>query len=205
MFLGRSSFIAQNLASSGTIGSHHLWAQAVQSDAYEWSNFLPFYKKSVQFTPPKYDKIGSDGLQYKYDASAFENDGGPVQASYPNYYPPVSDGLVSAFEDFGLQEIEGLNSGQLIGYAACTASIDPVTATRSSSESAFGQAMIANTTAVIYQSTLAKRILFNNMKQAIGVQVETADVPYSLFASKEVVISAGAVNLPDTALACNAD
>jgi len=41
---------------------------------------------------------------------------------------------------------------------------------------------------------LAKRILFDNANRAIGVEVQSANSTFSLCASKEVILSAGAVS-----------
>ena len=46
----------------------------------------------------------------------------------------------------------------------------------------------------LYQQTLAKKIVFNGTV-AIGVQVTTSGVPYTLSAAKEVIIAAGVVSL----------
>ena len=36
----------------GTVGSYNTWADLVGDSSYEWNNILPFFKKSVAFTPP---------------------------------------------------------------------------------------------------------------------------------------------------------
>jgi choline dehydrogenase-like flavoprotein len=46
----------------------------------------------------------------------------------------------------------------------------------------------------IYTHTLAKQVLFDGNKTAIGVVVETGGFNYTLSANKEIILSAGAVS-----------
>jgi choline dehydrogenase len=46
----------------------------------------------------------------------------------------------------------------------------------------------------VFTHTLAKQVLFDGNKTATGVLVETAGFNYTLSASKEVILSAGAVS-----------
>ena len=99
----------------------------------------------------------------------------------------------NAFNRLGLKEIPGFNSGKLIGYAEYTLSVDPAAETRSSSETSFLRTAMTTTPLTVYQSTLAKRILFNSEKTATGVTVTSAGMTYTISARKEVILSAGAV------------
>ncbi|KAL5316151.1 hypothetical protein ACEPPN_017029 [Leptodophora sp. 'Broadleaf-Isolate-01'] len=42
---------------SGTIGSYQVWADMVDDQSYTFSNLLPYFKKSIIFTPPNYAKL----------------------------------------------------------------------------------------------------------------------------------------------------
>lgn len=114
--------------------------------------------------------------------------------SVPSYYPAIGSNLVRGFANLSISQISGFASGELIGYSAGQVTVDPSSATRSSSETSFGQAAIANTSLLIYKNTFAKHILFNDTKVATGVSVQTAGLNYTLFAKKEVIVSAGAVS-----------
>lgn len=91
-----------------------------------------------------------------------------------------------------MTEAVDFNSGQLDGYQYCTSTIRPRDQTRSTSESSF-LASPAPKKLKVYKKTLAKRILFDNNKNAIGVQVSPSR---TLMASKEVIISAGVFQSP---------
>lgn len=179
----------------GTTGSYNLWASIVGDASYQFSNFLQYFKKSVHFTPPDYQKLGRIA-PYTYDPFAFEPCDGPLQVSYAPYYHPFSPGISRAFQTLGLPEIDGLNSGNLLGYAAATTTQDPEEQIRSSSETSFGQRTIYATYTQFYKQTVAQKVTFDNTSTATGVLVNTAGVVYHLAATKEVIVSSGAFRSP---------
>ncbi len=155
---------------------------------------------STNFTPPNYNKI-DPAFNISYDAAAFSPAGGPLQVSYGNNQAEYFNEISGAFERLGFPQIAGLNSGTLLGYSTCTATIDPEGATRSSSETSYLQAAMRNSTIRIYPSTLGKRILFDSNKKATGVVVESTEqqrATFTLSARREVIVSAGAVSILNT-------
>ncbi|KAK5175127.1 uncharacterized protein LTR77_000264 [Saxophila tyrrhenica] len=92
--------------------------------------------------------------------------------------------------------------GNLLGWTSCATTINPRTQTRDSSEtSMLRNAIKRNYNLQIFTHTLAKRILINNCKRAVGVEVSTSGVgsgstTFKIHASKEVIVSAGAFRLP---------
>ncbi|KAI4276461.1 MAG: hypothetical protein LQ337_002477 [Flavoplaca oasis] len=67
---------------------------------------------------------------------------------------------------------------------------------RSSSQTSYLNRAINNTSIVVYNSTLANKILFNANNSATGVAVQTASLPFALHASSEVILSAGVFQSP---------
>lgn len=170
-----------------------MWADSVNDRSYTWDNVLPFYKKSVNFTPPNLSKIGP-GFKLTYDPAAVEtNIPGPLHLSYSNYQQPIGPFMSKSLERLGLEALPGLNSGSLLGFAPATMTIDPQAETRDTSETSFLQSALRNTGLQVYQRTLAKAIIFDSDKRASSVDVETDGILYSLSARKEIVVSAGAV------------
>lgn len=192
-----SYFLYSQLLTGGrpTAGSLDHWADVVGDQTWAWDNVYPFFKKSCNFTPPNYDKI-DPSANIIYDPDAFLSGAGPLQVSYGNYQYPYGASLSQGLEKLGFPLLAGINSGKLIGYAAASVSIDPKTATRSSSETSFLQSAASNTTIKIYANTLAKQIVFDANKKATGVVVQAATLQnfsYYLSANKEVILSAGTV------------
>ncbi len=179
-----------------TAGSLDQWADLVGDQTWEWDNVYPFFKMSCNFTPPNYDKI-NPSANISYDPDAFIPNAGPLQVSYGNYQYSYGAPLSQGLESLGFSPLAGINSGKLIGYSAATVSVDPRTATRSSSETSFLQSAAKNSSIKIYPNTLAKRILFDSDKRATGVEVQAASLhnfTYNLWANKEIILSAGAVS-----------
>ena len=67
---------------------------------------------------------------------------------------------------------------------------------RDSSETSFLAQGLKNPALKVHPLTLAKQILFDANKKAIGVRVDTAGESYVLSASKEVILTAGTFNSP---------
>ncbi|KAM0796604.1 glucose-methanol-choline oxidoreductase [Usnea florida] len=180
----------------GTVGAFQQWADKVGDQSYTFEALLPYFRKSPQLTPPNYGKRQAGG-PVLYDPNAFSTAGGPLQVSYANYWQPISGYFKNAFASLGLTPLPGFNSGKLLGYSEFTVTVDPEAETRSSSETSFLQsAILSAPSAQIYQRTLAKKIIFNKNKTAIGVAVSTDGVSYTLSAKKEVVLAAGVFRSP---------
>lgn len=97
-----------------------------------------------------------------------------------------------------MPDIRDFESGELIGSQYCPLTVIPEDQTRGSSEATYLRSYLRTTGThlQVYTHTLAKRVLFDSKKTAIGVQVETCGLPYTLTAKKEVILSAGAFQSP---------
>ena len=175
-----------------------MWAETVQDPDWAWDNVLPYYKKSVNFTPPEYSKI-DPRFNISYDEDALSPNGGPLQISYGNHLYDYGLAFQDGFDSIGIHSIAGSNNGQLIGYGPFTGTLNPKAATRDSSKTSFLEYALQNTNIKIYQTTTAKQILFGDNKTATGVRVEMQGIhptaEYTLSANKEVIVSAGAVSV----------
>ncbi|KAI1412206.1 choline dehydrogenase [Hypoxylon sp. FL1857] len=171
-------------------GSLQRWADLVGDQSYNFENMLPYYQKSCKFTPPD-PKLAPDA-SVKYRLDAFTSSGGPLQISYQNSVRPFSTFLGSAFNEIGIPNAEDFNSGELAGSQFCAVTIDPTTATRSSSQTAFLDSCQARPNIKIFRETLAKKIIFDDEKRAMGVAVEGM----FLRVRNEVILSAGAFQSP---------
>lgn len=166
----------------------------VGDSAYIFSNFLPFYKSGIHYTPANLTLYTNSTILQ--DPSAFAGSTGPLQVSYDNFADPFDTWAQKALEESGMLAINGFNGGKMLGSAYATFTINPINAERSSSESSFLHAALKNTTLQVYKQTLAQQILFSSSKTAIGVSVSTGGLKYTLSAKKEVVVSAGAFQSP---------
>ncbi|KAB5555050.1 hypothetical protein GE09DRAFT_1203944 [Coniochaeta sp. 2T2.1] len=184
--LGGSSALNTMAYNRATKGTYQRWATLVGSDGYTWDNFVKYFKSS-ELTPPDFAKRNTPNATFTYDTSV--------------WYPSKT-WFAAGVRTIGLNTSSiGHNSGILQGGAYTTDTIDPNnplflnTATRSSSESSYLRAAITDTQLMIHHRTLATKILFTSNK-ATGVFVSTEEIPFTLTARKEIILSAGVFHSP---------
>ena len=170
------------------------WANTVNDSSYTFDNLLPYYKKSIKFTPPN-EKTRFDNATADFDSTAFDDEGGPLHVSYSNYAMPFSTWMKLGMEAIGIEEQKDFNLGTVMGAQYCSSTIRPSDETRSSSQSSF-LGSIKPASRKIYSNTLAKKILFDDNKKATGVQAQGTLGTFKLTAKKEVIVSAGAFQSP---------
>ncbi|KAJ4413891.1 hypothetical protein N0V82_008246 [Gnomoniopsis sp. IMI 355080] len=196
--LGGSSARNFMIYQRGTAGSYQKWADTVGDESYSFEKLLPFFEKSLNFTPPRND-LRLQNATPEYDISVL-GDGhggiGSLGVSYPNWAYAFATWATKAFAQMGMPVRDGFNSGGLIGNAYATFTIDGKTMTRSSSETAYLRNSISNPNYFVYPLTMAKRLLFDGSKTATGVYVDTAGADYTISARKEVIMAAGAIGSP---------
>ncbi|KAI0442992.1 glucose-methanol-choline oxidoreductase [Xylaria telfairii] len=177
-----------------TAGAYKKWAEQVGDESYTFDNLLPYFEKSLNFTPPN-NQLRAQNATPDFDVSALGTGNGPVSLSFPNWAYAFPTWAVKAFTQIGIRPlVEGFQNGRLLGHAWTMFTIDATTMLRSSSETAFVRFNDPNYS--LYPLTLATKVLFDNSKRATGVEVETLGAKYTLSARKEVILSAGAINSP---------
>ncbi|KAL8761077.1 MAG: hypothetical protein Q9184_002783 [Pyrenodesmia sp. 2 TL-2023] len=174
-------------------GSLDKWADIAGDDSYTFDKLLPFFKKSVQYTPPVVLSPNSTNDQ---DPGAWSSAGGPLQLSHGKYLDPFGTWVQPAAVKLGMASINGFQSGNLLGSAYVPFTVDPVKSQRSSSESSFLQSLPPKARLQVYHHTLAERVLLNMRNRATGVRVSSNGTSFSLNARKEVILSAGVFQSP---------
>lgn len=159
--------------------------------SYEYDAFLPYLKKSVNFTPPEND-LRPKNASLTYNPDAFTPGAGPLQVSFPIWSAAFSSFVKLGLNALGIETVPDFVSGALIGVQYFMNTINPQGNIRSSSQSSFLTTAMAETSLQVYNLTLAKKIIFDG-KIASGVWVNTGGVDYVLSAKKEVILSAGVV------------
>lgn len=179
----------------GSVNSYKQWADAVGDQSYAWDSFLPFFKKSVKFTPPSSARAANASAEF--NAGAFDATGGPLEVSYANHAGPFSSYMENAFNEIGTTTTQDFNSGNLMGSQYCSSTIDPSNENRDSSQTSFLDATKGRNNIKVYTVSTAQKILFNANKVAIGVSVSSSGgAPYTINARTEVILSAGAFQSP---------
>ncbi|KUI69398.1 Versicolorin B synthase [Cytospora mali] len=193
--LGGCSSINDVAYSRSTIGAFQLWADTVGDQSYTWDNVLPYYKKSMDFTPPNRATRFANATP-SYDAASTVR-GGPLDVTYPAYGESWSTWVSRGLTAIGLPQIGALIDGTLYGSTFQLLTVNPITGHRASSDTAFLRPVLGRANLVVFTETLAERVLFNSKKQATGVAVTSANgTAFTITAKKEVILSAGVVQSP---------
>lgn len=179
----------------GTVDSYSMWADQVGDQDYTWKNFLPYFEKSLNFTPPNPSKRAANATP-DYDITTLGQGNGPLHVTFANYAQAFSSWVQKGLKEIGIEPIKGFTSGQLLGSAYSVVTIESTLQTRESSESGFLQPALTNPNLIVYTQSLATKIIFDSNKVATGVQVDTAGKVYTLSANKEVIVSAGTFQSP---------
>ncbi|KAH6658291.1 hypothetical protein BKA67DRAFT_591341 [Truncatella angustata] len=194
--LGGSSALNFMIHHRGSIGSYDMWAEEVGDDSYKFESFLPYFEKSVNFTPPDITKRRANAST-QYDPNAFTTPGGPVQVGYTNWVAVWSTWLEKGMQAIGMNATAGFSSGNLLGYHYSQSTIRASDQTRSTSAEYIYTAVNDDLDNLkVYTQTLAKKIVFNSNNTATGVQVNSLGIGYTIHASKEVILSTGAFQSP---------
>ncbi|KAL8929127.1 MAG: hypothetical protein Q9172_000562 [Xanthocarpia lactea] len=167
-------------------------AEAVGDDSYKFDNLLPFYKKSAHYTAP----VLTANSTNDQDPNAWDPSGGPLQVSHGKYVDPFGTWVQPAVQKLGMQGINGLQSGKLLGSAYLPFTVDPNKGRRSSSESSFLQSLPRRARLQVFQNALAEKILLDKRNTATGVIVSSNGTRFTLKARKEVILSAGTFQSP---------
>lgn len=159
---------------------------------YTFDQLLPYFKRTYGFTPPNNaDRPENSSAEVTTDD--WDANGGPIQVSYASWVNSISSWLRLSFESMGIKSIPSFYGGSLLGWSWLAITLDPKTQTRSSSAEFLREAIMESSNLVIYKSTLAKRVLFDN-GSASGVLVNSGGIEYQITSNHEIIISAGVVS-----------
>lgn len=182
--------------SRGVKGAFQLWADSVGDQSYVWDKVLPYYKKSMNFTPPSLLRFAN--ATPAYDA-ALTAQRGPLDITYPTYANAWSTWIADGLSSIGLPNVGALIEGTLNGSTYQFLTVDPTTGNRASSDTAFLRPVLNRKNLYVFKETLVEKVLFSSDKVATGVVVTTANSKsstYTITANKEVILSAGVVQSP---------
>jgi choline dehydrogenase len=183
----------------GTNGSYQKWADEVGDESYKLSNLDQYFDRSVNMTAPNTSvRKPNATVDYNFTGSAIQDSyRHPLQISWPNFVDSISTWTFQAFRAIGLPlHGSGFEDGQLDGYFYNPSTLQPDSQHRESSQTGFLDYAMRTTSIKVYAHTLAHRILFTSNKTANGVLAQSGSQNYTLSATKEVILSAGAFQSP---------
>ncbi|KDQ20144.1 hypothetical protein BOTBODRAFT_27554 [Botryobasidium botryosum FD-172 SS1] len=165
---------------------------------WNWERYLRYAKKAERFTPPKPEDADKHGLHFNLDAHGTN---GPVRMGFVLQSTPSEKIVTETLHNLGISRQSRFIAGDPTGTHISVASIDTQTGTRSYSANAYyaPNANRANLT-VLTDAYVNKLVLTHAMPgeevTATGVEFSYESNTFTVNASKEVVLCAGALKSP---------
>lgn len=180
--LGGSSSLNAMCYVRGNALDYEQWANV--APGWEYKNCLPYFIKAQS---------------HELGASEYRGDKGPVKVSRSNTKNELFDNFINAGIETGYQYTEDMNGFRQEGFGPMDATV--YNGVRSSTSRSYIKPALNRRNLEIRCSTFVNKILFDDNKKAIGVEIENLDsngnnVVSRVFANKEVIISGGAINSP---------
>ncbi|KZV79533.1 FAD/NAD(P)-binding domain-containing protein [Exidia glandulosa HHB12029] len=169
----------------------------LNNSGWGFNDLLPYFKKSMQLTPPRSD-IASD-FNITYDLSAYGSNS-PIQLSYPTYqYPGTKiqyQGIIQA--GVAPQKEGGLNGYGLFWYPGA---LDPVKVQRSYAVNGYYTPVASRSNLQLLTGYRVNEVQFDSSKRATGVTIQARGTPDGqnvqvVGATTEVVLTAGYLHTP---------
>ncbi|KAL3473704.1 hypothetical protein BJX99DRAFT_272124 [Aspergillus californicus] len=195
------------LGGTSTInGMSYTRAENVQIDAWEaagnkgwnWKSLLPYYKKSEGFQVPTADQIAHGA---SYDAK-YHGTTGPLKVGWPTGMTnsSVFTVLNETFEQLGVHYNRDINGGKMVGFTDHPDTLDREANVRQDAARSYYWPFEDRSNLKVITNTNADRIIWGKDSHgeavAIGVQVTGPDGLKEIYASKEVILSAGSLRSP---------
>ncbi|KAL4771361.1 hypothetical protein BDW60DRAFT_190654 [Aspergillus nidulans var. acristatus] len=187
-------------------GMSYTRAEDVQIDNWElvgnkgwnWKSLFPYYKKSEGFEVPTQDQI-AHGASYDAD---YHGQNGPVKVGWPTAMTnsSVFPVLNETFERLGVRYNRDSEGGKMVGFTVHPDTVDREANVRMDAARAYFWPYKSRPNLNIISKTQANRIIWANTTHgevsAIGVEVTGPQGVGKIYASKEVILSAGALRSP---------
>ncbi|XP_051160894.1 glucose dehydrogenase [FAD, quinone]-like [Leptopilina boulardi] len=182
--LGGSSSINGMMYMRGSQKDYNDW-EKLGNKGWSYKDVLPFFKKS------------ENNLQMDKVDPEYHGQDGPIPVTQFKYRSPVSLDILAAAKELGYDTVD-LNGKTHTGWTISQATTNGVS--RYSTARAFLRpARNRQNLHIMINSTVTK-IIFNDKKNAIGVEFYKNEKLIQVNVNNEVIVSAGAVNSPQILL-----
>ncbi|XP_075973699.1 ecdysone oxidase-like [Anticarsia gemmatalis] len=181
--LGGSSELNYMYYSRGTRRSFDQWHHKAKDDSWTWEKVLPYFKRSENVSV---NAIRNSELKDQYGTKGYI---GVTRDESPN-----TDDILEGFHQAGHDIIDDID-GHRVGYSKALLTIKD--GFRQGAGSSYMKYISESRYIATAKNTLATRIMFDDDKNAVGVEVITdKGETIVVKARKEIIISAGVFKSP---------
>ncbi|XP_013175977.1 PREDICTED: glucose dehydrogenase [FAD, quinone]-like [Papilio xuthus] len=182
--LGGSSGVHYMYYVRGNKADYDKWTQ-LGNPGWDWHNVTHYFKKSEHLLDPVILNGKTSNLHGK---NGYMHITRPVWKGRPERY-------LEAFEEIGNNLLLDTNGIEQIGYSFPSFTIG--NNLRQSTAVAFLQPILDRKNLYLLKNTLTRKVIFDNDKTIVGVEVKlSSNKIVTIRAKKEVILSAGALNSP---------
>ncbi|KAF9412053.1 hypothetical protein HW555_009331 [Spodoptera exigua] len=182
--LGGSSSINFLAYTRGNFHDFNNWAEITGDESWSWANVLPYFKKSERLVDP---------VMLHSSASSFHGTDGYLGTT--RKYNEEVLRYFEAFEEVGNRIVLDTNGNTPLGITECMFNV--ANGVRQSTAQSFLHPIKDRPNLFVLKNTLVSKILFDENKNAIGVEAILENNEVVQFkADKEVIVSGGAINTP---------
>ncbi|KAL0126569.1 hypothetical protein PUN28_005139 [Cardiocondyla obscurior] len=180
--IGGTSVLNYMIATRGSTEDYDRWAK-MGNKGWAYKDVLKYFKKLETMDIPE---LSSD--------RAYHGTDGPVHITYPNFRTPVGEAFLKAGEELGYPTVN-YNEKNIKGFSYVQCTI--INGTRMSSNRAYLHPVRdRKNLRVTLDSTVTRVLIDSSTNRAVGVEFIKNGRNITVFASKEVILSAGAIGSP---------
>lgn len=159
--------------------------KAAGNPSWGFEEVLPYFLRSEGMQLPEIAE-GKGGK--------FHNAKGPMKVDSLHVSDPLRDVLFDAARELGYEVLDDINAGEYIGLTKLQATMDGNK--RCSTAKAFLVPAKERPNLHVVKHAFATKILFDEGKQATGVEFILRNRKFTAKVRKEIILSAGAINTP---------
>ncbi|XP_059049438.1 glucose dehydrogenase [FAD, quinone]-like [Achroia grisella] len=179
--VGGSSVLNYMIYTRGMKSDYDSW-EMMGNKGWGWDEVLPYFKKIERFGIPKFDNASYHGYN------------GYLSVEHAPYRTAKSKAWVKAAQQLGFKYGDH-NGPNPSGVSYLQLSMQ--NGTRHSSSRAYLHPIHKRNNLYLSKGSMVTKLLFDDTKtKVIGVELEKHNIKYKILASKEVIVTAGAINSP---------
>ncbi|XP_054166150.1 glucose dehydrogenase [FAD, quinone]-like [Oppia nitens] len=178
--LGGSSVLNANIYTRGNKRDYDQWAKS-GAHGWSWPEVMPYFIKSEDQTDPHLMKNGYHGT------------GGYLSVSLPPYLTPLAHAFTSAGQLLGYPTID-YNGPVQSGFAVPQGTLR--SGARCSTAKAYLIPAKSRPNLHVIAFAFVTRIVVDDHRRATAVQFDRFSLSYIVYANREILVAAGAVNSP---------
>ncbi|KAJ7154773.1 GMC oxidoreductase-domain-containing protein, partial [Mycena filopes] len=206
--LGGSSALNYMGWDRGSKEEYDAWGLLSEAEGgWNWDSLLPFFKKIEDASAAGQDLASdyslSDGHTFSPGIPTEDAVGvdGPIKVRHNLCNTEVTPAYVQAWNTLGQQTNLNPYGGDPRGVYNCRISVDPKSGKRVTANSAYYNPVASHTNLKLLLGVQVTKVLFkpelsNGNRVATGVEFTVNGKAHSVYASKEIILSAGVIQTP---------